>query len=195
MLVPLPTPTVPPCTLVRSTVLTSSRLGLREAGHFARYESLLGAEDRGALSRIAEGTWLPIALAEAHYTACDELGLSDDETVSLGALAGRHAQATFLSTIVRFAKGVGATPWSALTQFPRLWARGFVGGAPAVYKVGPKDARVEAVDWPLARIRYSRNGFRGLIASMAELLSTKGYVSELTAMTTDTKAVFLLSWV
>jgi hypothetical protein len=81
--------------------------------------------------------------------------------------------------ITRLAQGAGATPWTVLAQTPRLWSATCDGGAVAVAKLGPKEARVEIVGYPLAALHYNRVTMRGIVASLIQLLCTKVYMHEL----------------
>ena len=53
-----------------------------------------------------------------------------------------QVQATFLGTLAKMGRSAGVTPWTGLVHFQRLWDRVLDGGGVAVYRVGPKDARV-----------------------------------------------------
>jgi hypothetical protein len=90
------------------------------------------------------------------------------------------SQGTFLGVALNIARGVGVTPWTVMGQTRRIWERGFVGGAIAVFKLGPYDARLEIVAWPPARIEYCRHAFRGLAHGVCLLLSKMATVREVT---------------
>jgi len=146
---------------VRSTVLLSSRAALQETGHFEAYERLLWDTDRTTLREMIAGVWVPLALAQGHYTACEALGFAPQKQHAMGLVTGRRANGTLLGTIARLAKSVGVTPWALLEQLPRFWSRGFDGGSIAVQKLGPKEARVVLTEQPLVRFAYFRNGLAG----------------------------------
>jgi hypothetical protein len=139
--------------------------------------------------------WLPMEVARAHYTACDALQLSNEELVDIGAGATRRANATMLAFAVRAARNAGVTPWAILAQVGRIWDRTSMGGGVAVFKLGPKEARVEVVGYPLAYLRYNRITFRGIIGAVVELFCQKAYVREVARLCDERSLGFRLSWV
>jgi hypothetical protein len=182
-------------TRCRSTLLVSSTLTLREAGLFDRYTALLAPAWREAVLQCVAGTWLPIQAAIAHYEACDALKLPPSEQARLGSLVGMRVHGTMLGAVQRLASGVGATPCAALTQLPRFWERFFEGGGTRVVRLGPKDARVEIVGLPLARIPHFVNAQRGLLQANAELFATRAFVSVLPRPMTSSGVAYRLAWV
>lgn len=168
-----------PATAFRTTWVVSSIQSLRARGHFEAYVRELPDRFRGQILESVVGLWLPMDAARAHYEACERLGLSVDEQLAMGSAVGERAQGTLLSTVVKTAKGAGVTPWTVLPQFDRLWRRGANGGAVAVYRLGPKEARTEFVGCVLFDIPYFRHAFRGVVHGIAGLFCEKVYVHEL----------------
>ena len=117
--------------------------------------------------------WIPTALAEAHYTACNGLGYAPREFAEMGKDVGDRIHGTMLSTAVRLAKGAGVTPWTIYAQFGRFWERIFIGGGIAVQKLGPKEAHVEVVGQPLVGIHYYRAAQKALFLGLIELLARR----------------------
>ena len=115
-------------THMRTTWLTASQATLRERGLGARYEAALASEHRDAVLSIVAGTWMPMLLVRAHYTACNTLDLPEPDLLEIGAAATRRANATHLAFVVRLAQGAGVTPWTMLGQMQRVWSRTFDGG-------------------------------------------------------------------
>ena len=68
------------------------------------------------------------------------------------------------------------------------------GGSAAVYKVGPKEARIEGHGVPMAEIAYFRNAWRGMIAGSAEMFAQKAYAQELPAFENRTTVAYRLAW-
>ena len=192
----LPRHQIADATHFRSTWLTASQATLRARGHFARYDGLLAPADRETVLSTVAGMWLPMAIADAHYSACNALDLSTNELLEIGAAATRRANATHLAFVLRMAQGAGVTPWTILTQIPRIWSRTFQGGGQVgVVRLGPKDARFEIIGYPLARLRYNRVTMRGIVNGFVELFCTKTYVKELPKLC-DARSIGLhLSWV
>jgi hypothetical protein len=194
---PFPAPTkaqVPLATQFRSTWLTSSLRALREHRRFDEYMALLPPHHRPAVTDSVAGVWLPIEVAMAHYDACDALHFSPAELFAIGREVHTTAQASVLGTLTKLAVGAGATPWTAMGQYQRLWDRVWVGGGVGVFKLGPKEARVEIVGWPCSRYTYIRHAMRGVMAGMLELFCTKAYVSEVPRLCTSTTLAFRCAW-
>ncbi len=182
-------------TRFRSTLLTSSLKSLQDRGLMERYLKLLPAEHHDAVRACIAGVWLPIELGLAHYRACDGLALSVDEQLAIGREVGLKIQGTFLGTMLKLAKGAGVTPWLCLGQYQRLWDRLMMGGGVIVTKVGPKEARLEFVNIPLARIAYFRTAFRGVNQAACELFCKRAYVEEIKRLCSGTTLGFRVSWV
>jgi len=179
----------------RSTWLTASQATIRELGHFARYESLLPADRRQEILTIVAGVWLPMETARVHYATCDKLDLAPTDLFEIGKASARRANQTMLALVLRLSRGAGANPWTALAQAQRLWERTCNGGGGmGVFKLGPKEARVEIVGYPLAALRYNRVTFRGILAGIVGLFCNKIYVVELPKMCGPRELGFRLSW-
>jgi hypothetical protein len=125
------------------------------------------------------GTWVPIEVAFAHYTACDLLSLSFEEQIEMGRRVGDRAQGTILGTVVRMARGVGVSPLTVLPQWQRLWNRAFDGGGLYAKKLGPKDVEMGVRGVLLADCPYFRVAVRGLMMGMLDLFCRKSFVREL----------------
>jgi hypothetical protein len=186
--------TMPPITHVRSTLIASSLLSLRERGHINAYLQRLPREHHDAVLHSVAGVWLPMGIAIAHYEAADALGLSQQEQHEIGLDVGARIQSTVVGTLARMATGAGITPWTLLGQYQRLCDRLLRGGSAAVFRTGPKEARVEVHGLTLAKIRYFRNGFRGVATAAGQLFCSKMYVSDVAKLMTPTTIVFRFAW-
>jgi hypothetical protein len=186
---------VEPATFVRSTLLMSSLRALREEKLVDRYRAALPAEHHDPIFGAVAPQWLPVALAVAHYDACDKLQLTPTELVQLGMRVAHFAQGTFIKTVVAFATSAGATPWTLLMQGRRMWERAWIGSDLAVFKLGPKEARLEIVGCPCARIPYFRTANRGILQSVVQLLAQRAYVSEIRKLSTETSLAYKMQWV
>jgi len=159
-----------------------------------KYLANLPEEHHEAVTTTVVGVWLPSAIAVAHYEACDRLGLSEAEQLAIGAEVGKHAQGTVFSVAVNLAKGAGVTPWTLLTRLPGVWERIWIGGGVAVYKLGPKEARVEIGGWPCSSVAYTRIAMRGVVAGLVDLFSAKAYVRQLAPLCTALTLGYRVSW-
>jgi hypothetical protein len=160
-----------PVTAIRSTLITSSQASLRTRGLFGRYEALLSASHRHKLLNLVAGEWLLLDVAFAHYQACDALGLSVDEQVSIGKEVSLRVCETFLGLVVKAARGVGMTPWLLLSKGSTMHSRLCIGGGLRVMKLGPKSARIELARMPHLTLAYVRHGVLGLYVGGVELLA------------------------
>jgi hypothetical protein len=185
---------VSPVTHVRSTLLASSVLAIREHGYMDRYLEKLPTELHATVLHSVAGSWLPLDVGFAHYTAADALGLSAREQFDIGRNVAERVQNSVLGTLVKVAKSAGVTPWIGLGHFQRLWDRLLQGGSGAVHRLGPKEARVEMHGVGLVRIAYFRNGWRGMFSGSGELFATKVYVTELASRTTDSSMALRVAW-
>jgi hypothetical protein len=193
ILIALPVP-VPPLKHVRSGLLCSSLKSLRERSLFDRYFDRIPPQHRPAILSLTAAEWLKPDLAFVHYEACEALKLSASEQIDIGMQVAQHLQRGFLSVIVRFAAESGVTPWTILMRYPKLWERFFDGSAVAVTKLGPKEARVQAAGFPLARIGYIRNAVAGIVRGVTEVVCTRVYVTALPPLCTDSTLGYRVSW-
>lgn len=184
----------PKTTQFRSTWVVASRRALQEHGHHERYVELLAGEHKREILESVAGTWLEMRVVRAHYEACDRLGLTSQEQLAMGRAVGDRAQGNLLATAVRLAQGAGVTPWTVFPQFDRLWRRGANGGAVAVVKLGPKEARLDVRGCELFDVPYFRTAFRGVLLGIVGLFCQRVYVHDVTPRAAGT-AAFRFQWV
>ena len=177
---PVPRALVPVCTEVRSTVLATSILAIKKHGHFERYEPLLPADRRDEILYAIPGQWLPVELGLVHYRACEAMGLSWDEIVAIGHSVAELGTKAVFSFFLKRAPDAGANPWVALGAAPTHWTRSYQGSAAAVFKLGPREARMEVVNNPLASIPYFRASLQGITHATAASFASHVSVRELT---------------
>jgi hypothetical protein len=183
-----------PATAARSTLIASSLRSLRERNHYERYLGLLPREHHDAIVGTLAPTWIPMDHAIAHYRACDSLELSNDELVKIGNEVGERIQGTFMATLARRATSLGVTPWLPIGQFQRLWDRMFQGGGVAVYKLGPRNARLEVRGMPLAEIEYFRRAFAGVIEGTIGIFCSKANARLITELCRGSSLGIAASW-
>jgi hypothetical protein len=181
-------------TAFRSTWLTASLDGLRSQGHFARYLELLSPRHRDAVLHSIAGVWLPMDVALAHYSACDALGLTQAAQVAMGREVLKRLRKTIFSLAFHAARDVGVTPWSLIKLLPAQFEREFRGGACGIFRVGPKDARVELIGFPLSVSPYTRAALRGIAHGLCEPLCSRVYTYELRELCTPTTIGYRVAW-
>jgi hypothetical protein len=180
---------------IRSTTLISSLNAIEQAGKTAAYQKLLPQEHAQALRELVAGQWASIDIGMAHYGTVEQLGFTTLEARDNGRLVAKHVQNGYFATIVR-TLGSGVTLWALLQRLPALLNRQVQGGGCAVYRMGPKDARIELHGIPIARFSYVRDGWAGMFEGTLELVVRKVYARDVTPPRTgDTVTSFTLSWV
>ena len=195
--VPFPARTkqlVPVATQFRSTWLTSSLRAIKDRGRLDEYLRHLPPQHHTVVLNSVAGVWVPVDVAVAHYEAADALHFSMSELLTIGREVHVQANASVFSLLVKLASGAGATPWTAFSQFRRLWERVWVGGGVGVFRLGPKEARIELVAWPCARSNYIRHALRGVIGGMVEMFCSKAYITDLPRHCTPMSLGYRCAW-
>jgi len=180
---------------VRSTLLSASLQGVRQMGWEERYFEVLPHALHAEMRMLAPGVWLPIALGIAHYTACDQMGLSIDDVKEMGKAVSLRTQKTFVGTLGSVAAGAGATPWHIFRHGHRIWGRIFDGGDHVAYKVGPKDLDIVCMGCPLLRIKYFRTSACAYYAALAGVVTRSVHWHELAEHRGDETIGMRISWV
>jgi hypothetical protein len=183
-----------PVVQVRSTLIQSSLQSLRARNLGEAYERHLDPRHRDAILSTMVPTWLPLAVAVAHYEACEALALSEQDQLDMGSAVSQRVQGTFLRTLAKTGRNLGATPWTILMNLGRVWDRTFQGGGYALFKVGPKDARCELLNTPLARFGYYRNAQRGAFIMAASIFAQRAFCSLLARRSGNDRLAFSIAW-
>jgi hypothetical protein len=160
-------------THVRSTLIQSSLATLRELGHFEAYLTHVDPAYRRDILETIAPTWLPIAVGEAHYRACDNLTLSDAQLLAMGEHVGDRMQGAFMETLTRAGRSLGLTPWVLLKRFDALWGRLFQGGSIELTKVGPKELMIEIRLTGVLHSAYFRQAFCGVVRAGYKYVGTR----------------------
>jgi hypothetical protein len=168
--VPLELP-VPPVTHMRTTVVSTSLLSLRDQGLAEKHRALLSPEMRATLDSLELGSWIPIDVAVRHFEACDRLGLTQADIENVSRRTFARLRGTTLSTIVTLAKVIGVTPWLPISQTDRIFRRVHLGGGVGAWKIGPKEALIEIHGDPLLEIPYYAHANRVTYNFILELFS------------------------
>lgn len=182
-------------THVRGSVICSSQRSLRQRNLFDAYARHLDPGSRDALLAMLPSVWAPAQHAVAHYQACEALALREDVMESIGADSGAFLNASFVSVLVRFSREAGITPWSVLAQIERLRERLWQGSSMAVFKLGPKEARVEWHGQPCARFHYYRVAFGAFMGAVFRPFARALHIRRLPGYCTSTTIGYRVSWV
>lgn len=186
---------VPLATQVRGTVLLGSLRSLRARALGDRYLALLEPGHREVIASLTAATWLPVEVALAHYRACEALELDRDTIEAIGRESGLFVNQTVRSIVSGISREVGVTPWFALGNAQKFRARTWVGGSIAVYKLGPKDARFEWIQFPIAHIPYVRVALGAFAGAIGGLFARSMFVRDLQPHARGSTLNYRLSWV
>jgi hypothetical protein len=195
---PFPAPTrdrVLPATRVKGTWIASAVRAIKASPYFDAYAAELDPPTRASVLGAMPGDWLDIAILMAHYDACDRLAMRPDQIATIARETVQHAQGSVLAVTARAAASTIATPWTLFSQLHRFWHRLFMGGGAAVFKLGPKEARVELAGFPGCRSRYCRIATRSIAQTAFEFISRRAYVSELPRYASATSMALRVAWV
>jgi hypothetical protein len=185
---------IAPLTRVRSTLLSSSFLSLKEHGLESRYLANLPPQYHETIRFTPAGVWLALEVARAHYTACDALGLSEAELRGMGGAVAKLAAKSMLQMAVRAAGAAGVDPWIVLSTNARYWARFYEGSGVRLVKTAPKDGRLDVMGNPLLSFQYCRVAFAGIVHSLAAPFCRTIYVNEIAVRHGPDRASYSIVW-
>src|SRR6202034_129859 len=120
---PAPPGTATPLRRARSTFMCAGIASFRARALFDRYIEGLPESLRAVMSSLVPGLWLPAETVTAHFASADTLGLTPEDAFAIGVESGERTQNGLVQTLTRLAAGAGATPWTALHQYGRIWDR------------------------------------------------------------------------
>ncbi len=181
---------------VRGSLIASSLQTLRDLGYYDRYLKLLPPIYRDQVLFALASSWLPMEVAEAHYQACDNLGLEDVELMHMGEAVSQRIMGTYLATMMRTGRTIGTTsPWLPLGQYHRVCQRIIDGGTFMVSERGPKDAVIDTRGLALFRFRYFRVAALGIFRGAAGMFAKTCYARELPSRGGREQLLVSLSWV
>lgn len=181
---------------VRGSLIASSLQTLREQGYYERYLVQLPKAFQEQVLYVLASSWLPLDAAMAHYGACEAMDLSEGELVKIGESVSQRIMGTFLGTMLRSSRSVGATlsPWIPLRQYGRVCDRLLSGGVHRVKELGPKDAEIQTTGVQMFRFRYFRTATLGIVSGAAGMFSKTCYAKELSG--SDSQSIRVsLRWV
>lgn len=147
---------IQPVSAVKHLVIQTSLAMLQRTGLFQRYRELIDPSVLQELQTALASAWAPIVLADAHYRACDDLGLTTEQLSALGQGVGVRLQETSLVTAAKKNRDSDFDLWNEVGSLHRMWARLYQGGSALIAKLGPKDLLIELRGFSLNRYRYHR---------------------------------------
>lgn len=121
---------VPTATEIRSTVRMASVQALRDHDWLDAYERAAPPKLLETIQTAVVGSWLPLEIADAHYTTCDSLAISVLEQIEIGGDVARRLPQTLLGNLANVARASGAvSPLTVLRRFNQLHAQSWIGSA------------------------------------------------------------------
>lgn len=190
---PCPPERVPQATRIRSTVLSSSLAALDAIGLRDAYFQGLPREHHETVRSLIVGEWLPMELGVIHYRAIEQLDLSQEQARANGRRVADRVQKSYLATMIKTI-GFGITPWSILPRTQAILDRLLMGSSVAVYRIGPKDVRLEIHGAPIASFAYVRQGWAGMIEGGLDLVTKRTFCRDVSPPRTTTVAAYVVTW-
>jgi hypothetical protein len=179
-------------THIRSTLISASIQTLKALGFFERYLRALPQGRHDAMLAPRAPGWTTEEEAAVHYTACDEMKLSEAEQERTSQTVVTAIGSTLLATFTRSSRTLDADPWLALAQTERLFSRLNQGGAVRVIRRSSKEAVFEVRGGALYAIPYYEIGHHALLRASALLFSNTAQARTLHAANREHRT--LLSW-
>jgi hypothetical protein len=185
----------PSTTHCRGTLLTASFGAIRSHGHHERYLLALPPEYVTRITTAIATEWIPMDVVLAHYRACEALGLSVEETLTIGGAVVMNLQRTFIGgALKKAAAEAGVGPLFGLQRFASVYYRTMKGGGGRIVRLGPKDVRMEFVGQPLSSVRYFRVSYRGFIQAGCAFFARRAVVAELADYLSPTTCAYRVAW-
>lgn len=182
-------------TAIRASVVAASRLAIHGLGLDDAYFRALAPERHVAIRELAGVGWLAIDVADAHYAAADALGLDAAMQRAIGAQVAERLRESYAGTILRSLRAIGAlSPMTILERFPIAWPRLVQRGGVRVVELAPRRLQIECLGTSIARYRYVREGWAGMLEGTLELVSNEAHVDERPELRGDDRCGFHVSW-
>jgi hypothetical protein len=184
-----------PVVALRNTVLQASLVELREAGYFERYAVHIDPAVLHELSTNLAPSWVPIELADAHYLACDRMGLNAEELKRIGHAVGVRVRQTSIVVAGGRTSDAPVDVWSIVGQLHRVWKRVYQGGSVQIVKLGPRDELIELKGHSLYRHPYFRFGSIAAITAAHEAVGARIEVNRIVRYDAMTHEIAIhLAW-
>lgn len=186
---------VPAVRRVRGQWIAASLRAVRERGFSPRYFEALPREHHEAIETMTVSQWLPAHVVVAHYEALDALQLAEEDIEAMGSSVVIRGHGKAIEIALKLMPRHVVNVFSFVARANTLWDRAFDGGGPAIYKVGPKEARFDVHGLPFAHLRYPRIAIRGVIAGVMRLLVRTVYVADVTRDRAPPVLGYRVQWV
>jgi len=185
----------PTTTHCRGMLLTASFNAVKSHGHLERYLAALPPQYLTPITTAIASERISMDVVLAHYRACETLGLSVEETLTIGGAVVMNLQRTFIGGVLKKATvEAGVSPLFGLQKFASVYYRTMKGGGGRIVRIGPKDVRMEFVGQPLSSVRYFRISYRGFIQAGCAFFARRAVVAELATYLSPTTCAYRVAW-
>jgi hypothetical protein len=184
---------IPMASHMKGTWLVASSRALKSRGRLDEYLGHLPRRYHDVIQHSTISDWHSIDVLLAHYEALDRLELPAAEIVEMARDVTQQTQGNVFVMAARVAASA-VDAWTILAQFQTIWSRFVRGAGIGIWKLGPKEARLEVVQFPASRSRYCQLASRGVVANAMELFCSRVYVTEIPKLMTPTQMAFRLAW-
>jgi hypothetical protein len=185
---------VEPVTDVRSTLLLAGIQSVRAKGLYTQYSDVLSPEVHARIVGLAGGTWVPVELAVAHYSAMDRLAIDRLTIEALGADVAQRTWKHILAPVFARAKRIGPKPWEAFSHAQETVKLNWRGGDIQITKESETQALYEWAGQPCASVPYFVTSFGSFMRALTNLFSSRAYSSVVPERSSPTTIALRLSW-
>jgi hypothetical protein len=184
-----------PLMAVRNTIIQASLGELREAGYYERYAQNIHPSILHELTSNLAPSWVPIDLADAHYQACDGMGLNAEELHRIGQAVGVRVRQTSIVVPGNKTSDAPVNVWTIVGQLHRVWKRVYQGGSVQIVKLGPRDELIELRGHSLYRHSYFRFGSLAAITAAHEAVGARIEMNRIVRYDPQTHEIVIhLAW-
>lgn len=167
-----------PVVQVKGSLLYNSYRQIVKCGHEAQYVALAGEAYAMMLRTTSSTAWVPVDVAQQHYSNVNAMQLAPEEIHLLAESAVTALNGIFLQTLSRASRVFGANAETALRMSVKVWPRLYDGGAVTVERDGPGAGTIHFHQLPLMRVPYFRLANGVYIRAVLRLLGDDVRVRE-----------------
>lgn len=187
-------PLVPLVTAVRGSLFVAMGEVLRERRLTARHENLLDSAVRAEAAAVIAQERVPIALAFGYFAACDRLGLTRADQVSMGRALAKRLHIPIVLTGLRIAGALGMAPFTYAKLSERVWHRRNDGGAFRCDVRSETEGFIAILGYPLAQLTFVQCAWEGVIFETMALSGRLPSVTLAPSSCNATSLGYTVSW-
>jgi hypothetical protein len=185
---------VEPAREVRSTLIMVGIQAAREHALLRRYLELLSSEMRDRIVGLAAGSWVPVEIAVAHYSAMNRLAIDRRTIEAIGASVAEKTWKHVLAPVLARSKRIGPKPWESLAHAHETMKLSWRGSDVRIVKLAPTQALYEWAGQPCAAIPYFVTSFGSLMRALIGLFASGASYRVAPEQSSPTTVALHLSW-